>query len=95
KAFIANLSSDHVSRGILNAIAQLGQALDLNVVAEGVETQEQERYLADVDCAEMQGFLFSQPIGLDDIAPFLLKLKAGQLAGISQSEDKDQVSAAS
>ncbi|MEA3134900.1 MAG: hypothetical protein QOG17_2746, partial [Gammaproteobacteria bacterium] len=47
---------------LVSTIISLAHSLKLNVVAEGVETQEQSRLLRLLDCDEMQGFLFSRPI---------------------------------
>jgi EAL domain-containing protein (putative c-di-GMP-specific phosphodiesterase class I) len=43
-------------------IIKLAHSLKLNVVAEGVETEEQSRLLALLDCDQMQGYLFSRPV---------------------------------
>jgi EAL domain-containing protein (putative c-di-GMP-specific phosphodiesterase class I) len=45
--------------------------LSLTVVAEGVETEEQQAFLTDHACDAMQGFYFSKPIGGDQFASFL------------------------
>jgi EAL domain-containing protein (putative c-di-GMP-specific phosphodiesterase class I) len=47
---------------IVKAIIALGHSLGLRVVAEGVETFEQLAYLAERDCDEVQGYLFSKPV---------------------------------
>lgn len=47
---------------ILRAILRLGQALDLTLVAEGIETSFQYRLLRDLGCNEAQGYLFSKPV---------------------------------
>jgi EAL domain-containing protein (putative c-di-GMP-specific phosphodiesterase class I) len=47
---------------LVSAIIGLAHALGLNVVAEGVETEEQSRLLRLLNCDEMQGFLFSRPL---------------------------------
>ena len=46
----------------MRAIVTLGHALDLTVVAEGVETREQLEYLNELECDVVQGFLFSKPL---------------------------------
>jgi EAL domain-containing protein (putative c-di-GMP-specific phosphodiesterase class I) len=51
----------------------MGKTLNLTVVAEGVETQEQENFLRDHICDEMQGFHFSKPIAPDKFADLLRK----------------------
>ena len=45
----------------------LAHALDIEVTAEGVETEEQFRALVRMGCNTFQGYLFSQPLTLDDI----------------------------
>jgi EAL domain-containing protein (putative c-di-GMP-specific phosphodiesterase class I) len=47
---------------LVSTIINLAHSLKLNVVAEGVETEEQSRLLRLLDCDEMQGFLFSKPV---------------------------------
>jgi EAL domain-containing protein (putative c-di-GMP-specific phosphodiesterase class I) len=47
---------------LVSTIINLAHSLKLNVVAEGVETEEQSRLLRLVSCDEMQGFLFSKPV---------------------------------
>jgi len=47
--------------------------LSLTVVAEGVETEEQEKFLREHICDEMQGFYFSKPIKAEDFAELLRK----------------------
>ena len=46
--------------------------MKLDVVAEGVETKEQLEVLRSQGCDILQGYLFSKPIPVDDVAPFLL-----------------------
>jgi EAL domain-containing protein (putative c-di-GMP-specific phosphodiesterase class I) len=49
----------------------MGKTLSLTVVAEGVETQEQEDFLRDHVCDEMQGFYFSKPVTPDQFGDLL------------------------
>jgi EAL domain-containing protein (putative c-di-GMP-specific phosphodiesterase class I) len=53
------------------AIINMGKALGLTVVAEGVETTEQDAFLRNHSCDEMQGYLFSRPVSADVIPSFL------------------------
>ena len=46
----------------MSTIISLAHSLTLNVVAEGVETEEQSRLLLSLNCDEMQGYLFSKPV---------------------------------
>lgn len=57
---------------IASAIVSLAHSLDLQVVAEGVETEEQLQFLRDLDCESYQGYLFSRPLSADDCTELLL-----------------------
>lgn len=62
KSFVSDICKDPHDTAIVRAIITLGHALDLTVVAEGVETQEQLQYLSSLDCDVLQGFLFSKSL---------------------------------
>jgi diguanylate cyclase (GGDEF)-like protein/PAS domain S-box-containing protein len=62
KSFVADLCKDPHDTAIVRAIINLGHALDLTVIAEGVETKEQLQYLSALECDVVQGFLFSKAI---------------------------------
>lgn len=49
----------------------MGRTLSMTVVAEGVETLEQQEFLRDQACDEMQGFYFSRPISAEELAELL------------------------
>jgi len=53
---------------IAEAIIAMGKTLSLTVVAEGVETPEQQAFLSDRLCDEMQGYYFSTPVAAQDFA---------------------------
>ncbi len=71
RSFIRNLPQDAEDKAITEAIITMGKTLSLTVVAEGVETQEQENYLREHICDEMQGFHFSKPVSPDKFADLL------------------------
>ena len=60
KSFIDGVESDSGNLAIVAAIISLSHALELTVVAEGVETERQLRILEDLDCDRAQGFLFAK-----------------------------------
>ena len=62
KTFVSDVCKDPHDTAIVRAIITLGHALDLTVIAEGVETQEQLQYLSSLDCDVVQGFLFSKSL---------------------------------
>jgi diguanylate cyclase (GGDEF)-like protein len=59
RAFVRELRANTVDAGIVRTIVNLGHELQLNVVAEGVETIEQLEFLRSINCDAVQGFLFS------------------------------------
>lgn len=61
RSFVRDLSTDAEDQAITQAIINLGKALGMTVVAEGVETIEQRAFLSHHACDEMQGYLFSKP----------------------------------
>ena len=71
RSFIRDLEGNVEDRAITEAIIAMGKTLSLTVVAEGVETEEQQAFLTDHACDAMQGFYFSKPIGGDQFASFL------------------------
>jgi diguanylate cyclase (GGDEF)-like protein/PAS domain S-box-containing protein len=62
KTFVSDVCKDPHDTAIVRAIINLGHALDLTVVAEGVETKEQLQYLSALECDVVQGFLFSKAL---------------------------------
>src|SRR5829696_7913140 len=62
KSFVSDICKDPHDTAIVRAIITLGHALDLTVVAEGVETKEQLQYLTALECDVVQGFLFSKAL---------------------------------
>ncbi len=69
--FIYNLSQDAHKLAITKALIQMGQNLNLKVVAEGVETVSELNMLRELRCDAMQGFLFSQPLASADFEQML------------------------
>jgi diguanylate cyclase (GGDEF)-like protein len=63
RSFVQGLPADTQDTSIVNAIIGMTRGLGLRVVAEGVETEEQLRYLRAQGCDEAQGFLISRPVG--------------------------------
>ncbi len=62
RSFVQNLGSEEQSLGIIKTIVGLGRMLNMNVVAEGVESQGQLEALMSLECPEAQGFWFSRPV---------------------------------
>jgi diguanylate cyclase (GGDEF)-like protein len=71
RSFVRDLPQNSEDKAIAQAIISMGKALGLRIVAEGVETIEQDQFLRDHSCDEIQGFLFSKPIPSDQITELL------------------------
>ncbi|EJO93180.1 diguanylate cyclase/phosphodiesterase [Ectopseudomonas mendocina DLHK] len=67
RSFIQDLANSNQDREIVHAIIAMAHALHLKVVAEGVETGEQLAFLQDRGCDQVQGYLFSKPLPLEEI----------------------------
>ena len=70
RSFIANIDKDQVDLAITKTLIDLAHALGMKVVAEGVETYTQYSILNDLQCDEIQGFLFGKPISSGKITTF-------------------------
>jgi EAL domain-containing protein (putative c-di-GMP-specific phosphodiesterase class I) len=62
RGFVRDLVHDGDDAAIISAIVALGQALNLRIVAEGVETRQQQDFLTDLGCNSLQGFLLGHPL---------------------------------
>jgi len=71
QSFTRDIGTDANGTAITCAIIALGNSMRLRVVAEGVETPDQQRFLIDNGCHSMQGYLFSRPIAADDFSALL------------------------
>jgi len=66
KSFIDGVSTNRQTRAIVELIVKLGKTLDLNITAEGVETQEQPDILMQIGCRAIQGYHFVHPGSVND-----------------------------
>jgi diguanylate cyclase (GGDEF)-like protein/PAS domain S-box-containing protein len=67
RSFIADIPDDADDMAITSAIVSLARMLGLDVIAEGVETEEQARFLSRAGCHAIQGYLFSRPIPAEEM----------------------------
>ncbi|RXJ02790.1 EAL domain-containing protein [Anaerobacillus alkaliphilus] len=66
RSFVSDVVGDLANAAITNTIITLADNLSLNVIAEGVETEDQMKFLSSKGCFLMQGFMFSPPIKAED-----------------------------
>jgi diguanylate cyclase (GGDEF)-like protein/PAS domain S-box-containing protein len=82
RSFIRDLPGDADDAAITRAIIAMAHSLRLEVIAEGVETEEQLHFLRDHGCDEMQGYYFSEPVPEHE---FVRLVQAGSAAGAAFS----------
>ncbi|MNC86439.1 Oxygen sensor protein DosP [compost metagenome] len=70
-SFIATMATSADSMNIVSTIISLAHSLNLKVIAEGVETEEQAKFLRLLKCDESQGYFFSRPLPFGDLAHLL------------------------
>ncbi|MEQ1629384.1 MAG: EAL domain-containing protein, partial [Gallionella sp.] len=75
QSFVRDIATDENDESIVSATTVLAHAMEMKVIAEGVETQQQLDFLRDLNCEEYQGYLFSRPVPATDAAAFLVKVK--------------------
>ena len=69
-SFVRRMLTTRNDAAVVNTIIAMGQGLDMELVAEGVETEEQLRYLTERECGIIQGYYFSRPLNPDEVLPF-------------------------
>ncbi len=77
RAFIKDIMIDVNAKAIIKAIIAMAHSLNIEVIAEGVETEEQLAYLQSLKCDKMQGYLFSPPVPEEEFRKLLDKEKNG------------------
>jgi EAL domain-containing protein (putative c-di-GMP-specific phosphodiesterase class I) len=80
KSFVRDIAINADDATIVGTIIHMGQSMNMDVVAEGVETEDQLAYLQNLDCNYVQGLLFGDPMSSDNYLELLL----AQLEGTDQ-----------
>ena len=75
RAFIRNLHESKKDYTFVKTIIAMAHSLGMDVVAEGVENEEQFQLLKNMKCEIAQGYMFSKPVPADQLIPFLRPLK--------------------
>jgi EAL domain-containing protein (putative c-di-GMP-specific phosphodiesterase class I) len=88
RSFVREIPQNPEDNAIAEAIIGMAKALGLSVVAEGVETTEQENFLRARACEEMQGYLFSKPLAPEAFATLMREHVLGQLRTLAARHAK-------
>ena len=67
QSFIRDIHVDEKDAAITSTIIHLGKSLGLEVIAEGVENEEQVELLSNANCHKIQGFYYSKPLPVDEL----------------------------
>ncbi len=71
RSFIRDIADDSGDRTIVRSIIAMAESLNLNVIAEGVESEQQRQFLLNNGCANYQGYLFSKPVPIAEFNALL------------------------
>jgi predicted signal transduction protein with EAL and GGDEF domain len=71
QSFVRDLVINSSDKAIVHTIIAMANSMDLNIIAEGVETQEQRQLLLSAGCTNFQGYLFSKPIPIEQFESLL------------------------
>jgi diguanylate cyclase (GGDEF)-like protein/PAS domain S-box-containing protein len=77
QSFVRDITSDSSDKAIVCTIIAMAQNLNLNVIAEGVETQEQRSFLMNKGCMHFQGYLFGKPMPIAQFEELVKQFKLG------------------
>ncbi|WP_020190521.1 bifunctional diguanylate cyclase/phosphodiesterase [Pseudomonas putida] len=80
KSFIRGLPDDPHDAAIARAIIALGRSMQLTIIAEGVENQAQQRFLAAEGCEQIQGYIVSLPLPPEEFAAAFLRIALSDLS---------------
>ena len=80
RSFVTQMMENEENLAIVRTIVALAQNLGMDVVAEGVETEDQLRLLRKLECENGQGYLFSTPLGSQQLDQFIASCNVSQLA---------------
>jgi diguanylate cyclase (GGDEF)-like protein len=75
RSFVVDITTDQDDAAISQAIVGMAKSLRMEVIAEGVETDEQLRFLGGIGCERIQGFLFSRPVRPEEIPVYVALLE--------------------
>ncbi|MDB5892950.1 MAG: hypothetical protein JWQ88_481 [Rhodoferax sp.] len=74
RSFVQDLAHSDAARALTTSVLRIGESLGLQVVAEGVETEAQRRFLAERGCPVLQGYLFARPMPAEAFEAWLAEL---------------------
>lgn len=89
RSFVVSMEDKTENMEIVRSIALLAHSLDMDIIAEGVETERHLARLLELGCEYGQGFYFSTPVGADDITAMIRNGKTWEMPATSQDEKNE------
>ena len=75
RSFLYNITTNQVNAGITQTIIAMSHILGFKVLAEGIETTEQADFMKEVDCDLVQGYLYNEPLSVEETSHLLQQIK--------------------
>jgi EAL domain-containing protein (putative c-di-GMP-specific phosphodiesterase class I) len=88
QSFVHEMLSSPQDEAIVRTVVSLAQHMELDVIAEGVETEEQRQFLSSIGCVAMQGYLLSRPLSISDFNHFMRNIRMRELGVFDDLEDR-------
>jgi EAL domain-containing protein (putative c-di-GMP-specific phosphodiesterase class I) len=76
QSFVRDISTDSSDKTIVSTIIAMARSLNLDVIAEGVELEEQRQFLLECGCTHYQGYLFGKPVPIEQFEKQLSRSRA-------------------
>jgi c-di-GMP-specific phosphodiesterase len=83
RSFVSDLGADKNARAVASAVVRIGRSLGLTVVAEGVETEAQRRFLQGLRCHVLQGYLFAPAMRVAELETWLAARSGGTASRVA------------
>jgi EAL domain-containing protein (putative c-di-GMP-specific phosphodiesterase class I) len=83
RSFVADLAFGSGDAALVRSVLELGEALDMQIIAEGIEDQNQLTSLSDLSCSVGQGFYFAPPLDAYDVSALLGKVSPPATVGVA------------
>ena len=71
RSFMKDITTDRRDKAVVSAIVAMAKTMEFNIIAEGVETEDQLAILRELNCDQVQGFLFSKPLPVEEFRKLL------------------------
>jgi diguanylate cyclase (GGDEF)-like protein len=87
RSFVRDLGINSTANALIQSLVSLGDAMDLSVIAEGIENEDQLKLLRLVQCEYVQGFLISRPVPAEEITALIERLGQDRRVRVNRDQD--------